>query len=690
MQCNNIISAKCVYETAFHKVIDKYRRDILYQTSVKLFIDIENTKDSKNKSAMSRSPPPQWHKYPPQGSAVGPPPMPNKHARSPERERRSPGYDREAEWRRFQEWEKHNRKSPPRSSPKRSPPRPQHRPISPRKERSPVKAPPPEWGRRSPPRSYRPPEWGRRSRSPPPSWGRRSPPRYGPPRGRSPPRAHSPHRWGPGPPPHDWDRYRGHPAPRRSPPRWGPAPPHWEPRRERYPPPGHHIQDRGRWPAQPADRPPFRPNGAPATQPIAQPAASDSGKSAEGMKMDEGSAEEETLENYDLPEYDAEVPLGQKYVIAVSGFFCKICHKFYNSESSAKITHCKSKTHYEKFSKWVVTKKEETAAQKRAAPVETPASEPAPVPPVPPTDTKIDEVSKKDEPDESPPAKVPKMESPIEETNKDDSQEDWAGALLIKEELTEESDNEQNDVNKYDPSQPTDESSMLVTPLKEEKKNSGYISETSASDTDRTPSTDDFLEATLYNFRKMRVQQLKENLKKRDLPLHGLKPLLLKRLEKALLAEAAEAATVESQQEEEETKDQEQTSKDDTPVKTEVEEQQAGEETSANIPQTQDNSGIEGELSKALKLTLHESDIEVSNCKSQWITKRELERELLQLEGVETVISMEKEQTKMGKKTIVEWTIELNFRGEFPKDGLNFWMESHQQLPFRASLSEEE
>lgn len=43
------------------------------------------------------------------------------------------------------------------------------------------------------------------------------------------------------------------------------------------------------------------------------------------------------------------------------------------------------------------------------------------------------------------------------------------------------------------------------------------------------------MDATLYNFRKMKVSELKESLKKRNLPLHGLKPLLLKRLEKVCI-----------------------------------------------------------------------------------------------------------------------------------------------------------
>lgn len=37
---------------------------------------------------------------------------------------------------------------------------------------------------------------------------------------------------------------------------------------------------------------------------------------------------------------------GQEYVIPVTGFFCKLCRKFYNSENSAKVIHCKSQAHF--------------------------------------------------------------------------------------------------------------------------------------------------------------------------------------------------------------------------------------------------------------------------------------------------------------------------------------------------------
>ena len=40
---------------------------------------------------------------------------------------------------------------------------------------------------------------------------------------------------------------------------------------------------------------------------------------------------------------------GQDYVIPVSGYFCKLCHKFYNNIQAAKSTHCQSKAHFDKY-----------------------------------------------------------------------------------------------------------------------------------------------------------------------------------------------------------------------------------------------------------------------------------------------------------------------------------------------------
>lgn len=63
---------------------------------------------------------------------------------------------------------------------------------------------------------------------------------------------------------------------------------------------------------------------------------------------------------------------------------------------------------------------------------------------------------------------------------------------------------------------------------------------------------------------------------------------------------------------------------------------------------------------------------------------------ILQLEGMKKVVELSEEKMVMYKKTIVEWTIKCMFKDKFPEDGLQFWMASHQQLPFKVTLPEED
>ncbi|KAK3088456.1 hypothetical protein FSP39_019403 [Pinctada imbricata] len=46
---------------------------------------------------------------------------------------------------------------------------------------------------------------------------------------------------------------------------------------------------------------------------------------------------------------DSDGPVGQNFVVQVTGYFCKLCHKFYNNETTAKTTHCMSQPHREKY-----------------------------------------------------------------------------------------------------------------------------------------------------------------------------------------------------------------------------------------------------------------------------------------------------------------------------------------------------
>ncbi|XP_053271919.1 uncharacterized protein LOC128430024 isoform X2 [Pleuronectes platessa] len=50
--------------------------------------------------------------------------------------------------------------------------------------------------------------------------------------------------------------------------------------------------------------------------------------------------------DFKLPPFRANHPLGQEFVVPKFGYFCNICRVFYLSESSAKDVHCSSKAHY--------------------------------------------------------------------------------------------------------------------------------------------------------------------------------------------------------------------------------------------------------------------------------------------------------------------------------------------------------
>lgn len=46
-------------------------------------------------------------------------------------------------------------------------------------------------------------------------------------------------------------------------------------------------------------------------------------------------------------QYDPDTVYGSSFLVPVSGFICRLCNKFFNFESSAPHTHCKSLKHFE-------------------------------------------------------------------------------------------------------------------------------------------------------------------------------------------------------------------------------------------------------------------------------------------------------------------------------------------------------
>ncbi|XP_068448751.1 RNA-binding protein 20 [Clinocottus analis] len=54
------------------------------------------------------------------------------------------------------------------------------------------------------------------------------------------------------------------------------------------------------------------------------------------------------------------IPLGVEFIVPRTGFYCKLCSLFYNSEETAKTTHCRSTVHYRNLQKYLSQLAEES------------------------------------------------------------------------------------------------------------------------------------------------------------------------------------------------------------------------------------------------------------------------------------------------------------------------------------------
>ncbi|XP_035683723.1 RNA-binding protein 20-like isoform X2 [Branchiostoma floridae] len=79
----------------------------------------------------------------------------------------------------------------------------------------------------------------------------------------------------------------------------------------------------------------------------AQPQSVNNTTNVDAMEETQAEAPEEVVEELLLPPYDPDCAVGQEFVIPITGYFCKLCHKFYKNEASAIVGHCKSQLHYD-------------------------------------------------------------------------------------------------------------------------------------------------------------------------------------------------------------------------------------------------------------------------------------------------------------------------------------------------------
>ncbi|XP_034398471.1 cdkn1a interacting zinc finger protein 1b [Cyclopterus lumpus] len=65
-------------------------------------------------------------------------------------------------------------------------------------------------------------------------------------------------------------------------------------------------------------------------------------KETEDQPTNEAADTQET----DSEEYDPVTTYGSNFVLPVSGFLCQLCNKFFYKETTARLTHCRTHTHY--------------------------------------------------------------------------------------------------------------------------------------------------------------------------------------------------------------------------------------------------------------------------------------------------------------------------------------------------------
>ncbi|XP_062929722.1 cip1-interacting zinc finger protein-like isoform X1 [Mobula hypostoma] len=70
--------------------------------------------------------------------------------------------------------------------------------------------------------------------------------------------------------------------------------------------------------------------------------------------LSDGDSHQAFMSEFQTEPYDAETVYGQEFVVPVTGFLCKLCHKFYHSESTARFTHCKSLMHFQNLQSYKV------------------------------------------------------------------------------------------------------------------------------------------------------------------------------------------------------------------------------------------------------------------------------------------------------------------------------------------------
>ncbi|XP_074910818.1 cip1-interacting zinc finger protein isoform X1 [Buteo buteo] len=76
---------------------------------------------------------------------------------------------------------------------------------------------------------------------------------------------------------------------------------------------------------------------------------------------------EVSMEDYEGSEkYCPDTAYGLDFLVPVAGYLCRLCHKFYHSDSAARLAHCKSLMHFENFQRYKAARHRATAAYPEA------------------------------------------------------------------------------------------------------------------------------------------------------------------------------------------------------------------------------------------------------------------------------------------------------------------------------------
>ncbi|NWQ79900.1 CIZ1 protein, partial [Columbina picui] len=76
---------------------------------------------------------------------------------------------------------------------------------------------------------------------------------------------------------------------------------------------------------------------------------------------------EVSLEDYEGSEkYCPDTAYGLDFLVPVAGYLCRLCHKFYHSDSAARLAHCKSLMHFENFQRYKAARHRALAAYPEA------------------------------------------------------------------------------------------------------------------------------------------------------------------------------------------------------------------------------------------------------------------------------------------------------------------------------------